>query len=342
MSSADKAGNELDEGYCDLREVLTEDDIRAIFSHIYSSRSKKTTSYKFALINAILCNLANVDKTLSLSFDTVFYYFAQSYWNIIVHSGIRPARKDHIASIYRIIDELSHKLDINEPLPFESLSENNCRTVVKKVMSDAKKYVIGALFGDSMHTFYSFSKKDEVITLNPVVYQYLLKNKTLIEKVNFLEWTKYLLDNELDEENPKNVIDTLTLSTKRYNLSSFQKILYDELNEHCCFYCKKILKDSEIHVDHFIPWSFIKDDQLWNFVISCSHCNESKNDRLASEKELQDLIDRNKYIIEMQQKNMLSHKDVSLINTDEYDSSTLKRFYHIARMNGFELWHKKN
>lgn len=41
MSSADKAGNELDEGYFDPQEVLTEDDIRAIFSHIYSSRSKK-------------------------------------------------------------------------------------------------------------------------------------------------------------------------------------------------------------------------------------------------------------------------------------------------------------
>ena len=336
MKETKNSSYELKEGNFDPRQVLTEDDLRSIFSIIYSSRSKKTTSYKYALINAILCNLANIDCALSLSFNTVFYTFAESCWNIIVNFKIKPARVEKSAKIYSIIDECSKKLDVNEAIPFDSLSSDNIKTVVKAVESDAKKYVIGALFGDSQGTFYSFSKKEKVIRLNPVVYQYLLKNKPLIEKVNYLEWTRFLLEKELDVVSPKNIIDALTLSTKRSDLSSFQKILYETFNEHKCFYCGKELKNNEVHVDHFIPWSFIKDDRLWNFVISCPHCNESKSDKLASTELLHRLVKRNEDIISKQPAGNI------LINTNEYDNTTLMRFYHIAKMNGFELWNKSN
>ena len=293
MNEAKNPSYELKEGYFDPRQVLTEDDLRAIFSLIYSSRSRKTTSYKYAFINALLCNLANVDRSLSLSFSTVFYTFAESYWNIIVHFKIKPVRVEKPAKIYKIIDECSKDLDINEAIPFDSLSSDNIKTVVNTVENDAKKYVIGALFGDSKGTFYSFSKKEKIIRLNPVVYQYLIKNKSFLEKVNYLEWTRFLLEKELDVGSPKNIIEALTLSTKRSDLSSFQKILFDTFNEHRCFYCGKELKGTEVHVDHFIPWSFIKDDRLWNFVLSCPHCNESKNDKLASTEQLQRLVKRN-------------------------------------------------
>ena len=336
MNEAIISSYDLKEGYFDPRQVLTEDDLRSIFSLIYSSRSKKTTSYKYAFINALLSNLANVDRNLSLLFNTIFYTFSESYWNIIVKFKIKPVRVEKSAKIYTIIDECSKKLDINEAIPFDSLSSENLKTVVKSVENDAKKYVIGALFGDSKGTFYSFSKKEKIIRLNPVVYQYLIKNKSFLEKVNYLEWTRFLLEKELDEGSPKNIIEALTLSTKRSDLSSFQKILYETFNEHRCFYCGKELNDSEVHVDHFIPWSFIKDDRLWNFVLSCPHCNESKNDKLASTEQLQRLVKRNEDIISKQKSGSI------LINTNEYDNTTLMRFYHIAKMNGFELWNKAN
>lgn len=53
------------------------------------------------------------------------------------------------------------------------------------------------------------------------------------------------------------------------------------------------MKEGAIHVDHFIPWSFIKDDKLWNFVLSCPKCNEAKNDRLPDEMCLERIIQRN-------------------------------------------------
>lgn len=36
----------------------------------------------------------------------------------------------------------------------------------------------------------------------------------------------------------------------------------------------------EIHVNHFIPWSFIKEDKLWNFVLACPSCNIRKSNKI--------------------------------------------------------------
>ncbi len=107
------------------------------------------------------------------------------------------------------------------------------------------------------------------------MYKFLCKHKLAIEKMNYYEWARYM-----EKVNDDSVLDHLLtkieISTQRSNLSIYRHILYDEFESKNCFYCGKMLKENAIHVDHFIPWSFIKDDQLWNFVLACPNCNESK------------------------------------------------------------------
>ncbi len=65
------------------------------------------------------------------------------------------------------------------------------------------------------------------------------------------------------------VLDKLELATpRRKDLSVFRRILADEFETDNCFYCGKKLTKSA-HVDHVIPWSFIKGDNLWSFVLAC-------------------------------------------------------------------------
>lgn len=68
---------------------------------------------------------------------------------------------------------------------------------------------------------------------------------------------------------------------QRKDLSLYRDILYKEFQEDRCFYCGKKL-DKNIHVDHFIPWTFVKNDNLWNFVLTCPKCNLRKSDSLVS------------------------------------------------------------
>lgn len=56
-----------------------------------------------------------------------------------------------------------------------------------------------------------------------------------------------------------------------------------EFNQTKCFYCGRELRNasgSSSPVDHFIPWNFVKDDKLWNFVLACPHCNSLKSNIL--------------------------------------------------------------
>ena len=63
--------------------------------------------------------------------------------------------------------------------------------------------------------------------------------------------------------------------------------------EKVCFYCNKKLGKSA-HLDHVIPWDFIKSDDLWNFVFSCPSCNSSKSNCVPDIEYLDKLIKRNK------------------------------------------------
>lgn len=47
-------------------------------------------------------------------------------------------------------------------------------------------------------------------------------------------------------------------------------------------------------MDHFIPWSYIFDDNEWNLVLACQECNCKKSNSLSQEKFQTDLIERNR------------------------------------------------
>ena len=44
-----------------------------------------------------------------------------------------------------------------------------------------------------------------------------------------------------------------------------------------CFYCKKMLYDQEINLDHVIPFCLVRDDAISNMVVCCENCNNRKD-----------------------------------------------------------------
>ena len=123
-----------------------------------------------------------------------------------------------------------------------------------------------------------------------------MKYKVEIEKLNYYSWAKFLEKANSDEQVVR-LLEKLELSTPRRNdLSIYRKILFEEFNEERCFYCGKAF-NGDIHVDHFIPWSFVKSDNLWNFVLTCPKCNIKKKDSLVGKHLLSRLEDRNLHML---------------------------------------------
>ncbi|TCI39345.1 hypothetical protein EVJ29_01540 [Exiguobacterium sp. SH4S7] len=74
------------------------------------------------------------------------------------------------------------------------------------------------------------------------------------------------------------ILSKLEFVSARQSLDEFKQILLSH-GHPVCFYCTKPLRQT--HIDHFIPWSYMQNDVLWNFVLACPTCNTSKNNRMA-------------------------------------------------------------
>lgn len=324
------AGFDLKEGVYEKRKV-SEDELWSAFSCVFSSRSRNDSSYKFGFLKAIIDNLYNVDENLKLTFDQLFSKFAEIYWNLILKYNLKqkaPTNDNKKSFIEQILLGVKDKYGMVEIIPYESLSNQMMVDISHQVKVKCKTCVVGALFEDTKHLFYSFSKKEEWIRINPLMYEFICKHKVVIEKLNYYEWARFL-EKVNDDKAADHILTKIDKSSKRNNLSYYRQILFDEFENKRCFYCGKMLNPKKIDVDHFIPWSFIKNDNLWNLVLACPTCNRSKNDKLPDTRYLEILANRNN---EMQIH--IEHKD--MIN---YQQRMLRYVYDIAKINGYNtIW----
>lgn len=328
------AGFDLKEGRHEERNA-SDDELWSAFACVFSSKSRNDSSYKYGFLKAILDNLYNVDINLKLNFDQIFSKFGEIYWNLILKHGLRQkaATNDNRATyLEQVLYSAKEKYNISDPVPYESLTPDMMIDISHQVKVKCKKYVVGALFEDTNRLFYSFSKKQEWLQINPVMYEFICKHKVVIEKLNYYEWARFLEKVNVESVTTK-LLDKIDESAKRNNLSMYRQILYEEFESKNCFYCGRQLQPGKIHVDHFIPWSFLKDDNLWNLVLSCPNCNRKKNDRLPDLKFLEDIINRNRHIlIEFRRPEMKN-----------YQSRMISYVYNWAKINGYNrTWQPDN
>ena len=327
------AGYELSDGKY-YSEMVSEDELWSALTCVFSSKSKNTSSYKYGFLKAIIDNLYNTDENLVLSFDQLFNSFAEIYWNLILKYRLRQTTRTQdgrISYLEQILYHTVEKHSIPTGVPFENLSTEIMMEITHQVKVKCKKYVVGAVFEDTKKLFYSFSKKGEWIRINPQMFEFICKHKTIIEKANYYEWARFL-----EKVNSGNeaicLLTKIEESSKRTDLSIYRHILFDEFENNTCFYCGKKVIPRTIDMDHFIPWSFIKADNLWNLVVSCSNCNRRKSDRLAGKTHLLRLIERNRMIVSSGN-NLLG---------ENYRESELNDIYRWAILNGYDAtWEPK-
>jgi hypothetical protein len=314
---------------------LSEDEMWSAFAYLFSSKSVNDTSYKFGFLKSILDNLYNTDDKLTLTFDQLFSKFAEIYWNLVLKHHIKqknPGKLNRQSELEKALVYGKEKYRILEDIPFESLTDEMRIDICHRVKIKCKENVVGALYADLGGLFYSFSRSGEWVQLNPIMYEFVCKHKVAIEKLNYYEWARFLerVNKDSAVDHLLNKIDESTLRT-RNSLTYYRDILFQEF-ENKCFYCGKSITKKSVEVDHFIPWSFIKDDQLWNFVLACPTCNNNKRDKLAREDYLIKISERNEVLLERNENK--SHE----VDTGK----RIKMIYSWAQKNGYnEIWTPK-
>lgn len=320
-----------------IKRPLSEDEIWSKFNHIFSTKSVNATSYKFGFIKSILENTFNVDNEGYISFDDIYEKFAEIYWYLTVRYRIKQGnasmyQNGRKPSVERIFDEFLIKYPkLTSEMSFEAINANIRNEMVKEIKKKCKQNVVGAIYGDTDGTFYSFHLSKEILKFHPDVLDFLKKYEYILLKLNHYEWIKFL-EKVNKEEDSYALAQKLDYATRRSNLQVYRNILYDKFYRHHCFYCGKKLKRA-IEVDHFIPWSFARINKLWNFVLACHKCNNSKRDRLADKYYVDKILDQNSYII-----NISSSNNIDIVEEElkTYEPKKIIEMYRCAIFNGFD------
>ena len=108
---------------------------------------------------------------------------------------------------------------------------------------------------------------------------------------------------------------------RRSSLRRFRKYLDAENPERKCFICGKHIEESELGIDHVIPWSYLYSDDLWNLVYVHNSCNSEKTNRIPSEEMIESLKQRNNRLLETLKTSGISDK-----NVDELDIAIEKDY----------------
>ncbi len=308
---------------------VSDNEIIGFCNRIFSTESKKTQSYKLIMMRAILDNLYNVADELVLTFQDLFSSFTELSWNLIVVHGLKQGGQNPV--LQTVVNEFKKEHNVPDNLKYESLSDKQKETINSQVKTACKQYVVGAIYGDTEGTIYDFDRKDEYIKFNPIVYVFMQRFQNTLHRIANYEMVKFL--EKYNKSFSGNFIEVVENVTKRANLYKERVLLinHDPLE---CFYCNKALsngKDGEndsIELDHFIPWSFVYSDSLWNLVLSCKSCNNNKKASLPSRKYLDKIISFNDSRIKV----MGRDKPPSMLR---YREHKIKDLYNYAQLNGF-------
>lgn len=307
--------------------VVSEDQIWTVLMKVLSPQAKKSTSYKFALLRAIIENLYKANGELEIHFNQLAQSFAKLYWNLVVRNGYSQGKQAQIETEL-IAFKLKHT--IPDGVVFDSIPADLQVSLTHSIERNiVQKYVVGALYADTDGVLYGFSKKERKVRLTPSGYEFLLKYQTTVFKLVNYELAKFL-QKKNPLATPGILLEEIENITQRESLQQFQLMIMEH-SGNSCFYTGKSLEQGRrsIAVDHFVPWSFVHSDELWNFVLTTGPLNSSKGSKLPAERYLEKLDARNR---------LFSQRGDVYVKQymENYQFNLLVKLYQYAELNGFE------
>lgn len=142
---------------------------------------------------------------------------------------------------------------------------------IKRIYLESKSFESNSIYG--LH--------QDSIEINPEWIYYLTDNIRVLK--DFCYWNLVIF---LQSKNPNvpDIPNKIIKPPTRNNLTKQRKLFWDividEMDSVECIYTKRILNKSDYAVEHFIPYSFVSHDLIWNLVPADKSFNSSKSNKL--------------------------------------------------------------
>ncbi len=265
--------------------------------------STQSASYKPLWLIGILEEVKKGNR--KISFKTIGCHMVSKVWYPILHCKLSFGYQD---SLPRIVTSLSEKLTLkpDEKVShiFNTLMAMEEKELLKeiKVLFDMVPYrllspfymVKGSSFNKTIKemttkdatAFYQFIEDGKTILIGEAWFEYMTSNQVIIEA-----WIEYSMIYYLQKKNPN--VPAIPLKTKapdKRDLNDATKLwkYYGAHKPLRDIYINKAFSDKtmeqhgSLSLDHFLPWSFVLHDEVWNLLPSFKNINSSKSNDLPS------------------------------------------------------------
>jgi hypothetical protein len=344
-------------------------DIR-ILGRIYDNT---VATYKFYWFMSMLDLLATSRKQKFTFWEIIAGMVAEA-WYPIHYFRLSFGRSD---SLYERVIQL--QLELNIPISSTKdqvrniiLSERNnprirqllnvftlnvpYRFLSPWIPFQSTQQVIDASIRFQNNCLYSIS--GDTIVINPLWEIYLIENYTVLR-----DYTYWGLINFVQRRNPNvpNLPAKLQQTYQRENMNKqrrFWDTVLDNTGNTNCIYTGKPLGKGDYDLDHFVPWSFVTHNLIWNLLPADPSVNSSKSNALPPlEKYLQEFSHHQQKALQtiyrmnpsnqlLEEYLMLYHSLPELIALPETDfevvfRNTFSPMVQIAENMGFQYWNIK-
>ena len=273
-------------------------------------RGSHDNTYKFALARALveLCGDGRYrdDDRPVVPYRDLAEKFLHYYWHQVYTFHMR--QDFHTKKTPRVISAMRKVWgDGPQPGDFSQLAKADkdraVRLIMRGIFGHARlktSFVVprfqnvksgaGAV---ETRTFYDYDDDRQEIAMRPGAARFLRDNHVMAKGMVTLEWTKYL--EKANSGLPSLVAKVERISAPERDHTLLHRYRRAWIGRTChCFYCTHRLERDLVHVDHFIPWSYMFDNSEWNLVLACADCNLKKSSSLPQAEFRDDLVRHNR------------------------------------------------
>ena len=193
---------------------------------------------------------------------------------------------------------------------------------------------------------------DEIIIIEKDWFDYLFNNQAIVEG-----WLMHKLISFLQSRNPNvpAIIEKIYFPQRQslVKFANYWKPVIQDLKLKN-IYDGNYLEINDLSIDHFIPWSFVHHDKIWNLVPISNSVNSMKSDKLPDLKKhldkftqiqfetLKYYLSKNKHTKVLEDYNLLGNIELHKNLPYELFKDTLEAaiipLYQLAKNQGFPLW----
>lgn len=265
-----------------------------------------TLSYKIFWFKSII---GFVTKGYSvILFKDIVYDMIASAWYMVTEYKLKLGYEDNL---YKIIEYISNKYSISSTETkiniIKFLNTVHDKEIDKKVnvlfnyvpyrfispfyelyirgsKESSKNLTILKLSYNDDKSIYRLCLENKEIMMNDIWMEYIKENYNVL-----LGWINYKLINYLQKKNPNIPAIPFKLEPPYERSLTTAKKFWKEIGKQIAlvdiyigeeFNQENINKYGVMSIDHFIPWSFIMHDEMWNLLPSFKNINSSKSNLL--------------------------------------------------------------